>query len=92
MNILFNPQVNDSQTIYYRFMDETITVTIKGDVDVFDFNGLPIGQADGIETILPVNPIIRAERKDDGQLYVELVKFITEDASEDEKYPTWMVV
>jgi hypothetical protein len=92
MNILMSPQFDDTRTIHYRFSEETITVTLGSVVDVFDFNGLPVGEIGGIETTLPMNPIVHAERKEDGQMYVELINFITEDAPESDKFPSWMVV
>jgi hypothetical protein len=92
MNILFSPQVNDEQHIHYRFNGEIITVTIGANTDIFDFTGLPIGQVDGIETTLSVNPIVSAERKDDGQMYVVALNYITENAPETDKFPSWMVV
>jgi hypothetical protein len=92
MNILLSPQVNDEQNIHYRFNGEIITVTIGADTDIFDFAGLPIGQVDGIETTLAIDPILSAERKEDGQMYVTLLNFITEDAPESDKFPSWKVV
>ena len=55
------------------------------------FTNMPDGLAQEITTILPTNPIIRAERKD-GILSVELVKYIDEDADETERFPDWMEV
>lgn len=92
MNVLFSPQVNDEQNIHYRFNGEIITVTIGADTDIFDFTGLPIGGVDGIETTLAINPILSAERKEDGQMYVTLLNFITDDAPESDKFPSWVVV
>jgi hypothetical protein len=92
MYVLMSPQVDDTRTIHYRFVDETITVTLGSVTDIFDFNGLPVGEVGSIETTLSVNPIVHAERKADGQMYVELINFITDDAPESDKFPNWTVV
>ena len=44
-----------------------------------------------IETVLECNPILKAQRVD-GTLSVELLNFISEDASEAEKFPEWIEV
>lgn len=63
--------------------------------DTFDFSGFSDGMLDdvenAIETSLPINPIESAEKKN-GELYVKLVNFIAEDATEEEKFPTWKVI
>ena len=44
-----------------------------------------------IETVLEYNPILKAT-KVDGILSVELLNFISEDATEEEKFPEWIEV
>jgi hypothetical protein len=91
MKILFSPQLNPNVKLQYKFSGEVITVTYGSMIDSFDFSDMPVGILDGVETILPVNPIIQAERKDDG-LYVTLLNYIDEDASDEEKFPSWVEV
>ena len=90
MKVLFSPQVND-EIIEYNFEREKITAIYKGESDTFDFSSFPDGKAENIETSLPVNPIVSAERID-GVLHVKLINFIGEDATEEEKFPTWQVI
>jgi hypothetical protein len=92
MYILLSPQFNDNQKIHYRFDGEVITITIGSTTDIFDFTGLPIGEVGEIDTVLTINPIVNAERKEDGQMYVELINFIDDTATESEKFPSWTVV
>lgn len=94
MYVLLSPQNNENQKVHYRFNGEIITITVGSTTDIFDFTGLPVGQANvnEIETTLSINPILRAERKEDGDMYVELINFITDEATESEKFPSWMVV
>ena len=90
MMIKYSPQLSDRK-IEYVFEGEKITATFNGESDTFDFSQFADGHADNIETTLPFNPIISAERVD-GVLYVELLNFIGEDATEDEKFPKWQEV
>ena len=94
MRILKSPQLRfDEQRFLFEFDGELITVSFDGVTDTFDFSGLPDGEIDSsmVETILAHNPIISAERVD-GILSVELLKFISEDATEEEKFPEWIEV
>ena len=61
---------------------------IKKGTDTFDFSGLPDGETEGIETELPFNPIVSAERRE-GELRIQLINFITAEADEAERYPEW---
>ena len=90
MMIKYSPQLSDRE-IEYVFEGEKITAIFNGESDTFDFSQFADGHADNIETTLPFNPIISAERVD-GVLYVELLNFIGEDATEDEKFPKWQEV
>ena len=94
MNIKYSPCVNfDGTQFTFAFEGETVTATLGSESDIFDFSGFPDGRMDSsmVETILVYNPIIRAERVD-GILSVELLNFISEDATEEEKFPEWIEV
>jgi hypothetical protein len=91
MRVLLRPQVNDKAKIVYTFSSEVVTAIIDGDSDVFDFTSMGDGNAVDIQTSLPYNPIINAERTN-GILSVELLNFISSDATEIEKFPEWMEV
>lgn len=91
MEIYLSPQVSD-RTIAYHFDTDQITVEYEGKTDTFDFSGVPDGvlESDGITTILDINPIVSA-KKEAGLLKVELLNFISSDATEAEKFPEWFV-
>ena len=93
MQVLLSPQrpVNGEDKINYEFESDKIIATFKGVTDTFDFSSMPDGRAENINTILEVNPIISAERKD-GVLYVKLVNYIGEGATNEEKFPDWQVI
>ena len=94
MRILMSPQVMlEDKKFDFAFSGDTITATFDGETDTYDFSGLPDGEVDFsmIETTLSHNPIIIARRVD-GVLSVELLNFISEDASEFDKFPEWVEV
>lgn len=90
MKILLSPQRNDKK-IEYQFEGENITATIDNITDTFDFSTMPDGIMDEVETTLDVNPIVSAKRVE-GELYVELLNFIDDNATEEEKFPEWQEV
>ena len=90
MRVLFSPQLSEDK-IEYSFEGETITATLNGMSDTFDFSEFPNGRAENINSTLPIKPIVSAERKD-GELYVVLLNYIDEDATEEERFPTWQVI
>lgn len=92
MKILYSPQRSDEK-IEYTFENETITATLSGTTDTFDFSTFPDGQAniEKIDTILPVNPIVSAERQD-GTLYIKLLNYIGDNATHEERFPQWQEV
>lgn len=94
MRILYSPQLS-SDLISYEFGADKITATLRGETDVFDFNGFGDGiiedVSSDITTTLDVNPIISVERTN-GVLSVVLLNYISEDATEAECFPTWMEV
>ena len=94
MRIYKSPQVGaDEKRFEFEFSGEMIIATFDDVSDTFDFTGLPDGEVDYsmIETILEYNPILKAT-KVDGILSVELLNFISEDATEAEKFPEWIEV
>ena len=94
MRILMHPQVMlEGKKFDFTFSGDTITATFDGETDTYDFSGLPDGEVDFsmIETTLSYNPIIIARRVD-GIMSVELLNFISEDASEFDKFPEWIEV
>ncbi|CAM3442613.1 hypothetical protein [Marinicrinis lubricantis] len=64
---------------------------VETQMDIFDFADMPNGILDGVETTLKYNPIISAKREN-GVLHLELLNFIGEDATEQEKFPDWQEV
>jgi hypothetical protein len=105
VRILYCPQYNLDKTIEYSFSGEAVTATIDGVTDTIDFSDMPEGSMDNsvssmpagaqwvppVETTLPINPIIGAERAD-GVLYVTLLRFIDNEATDDDKFPGWQEV
>lgn len=87
MKILFSPQVNENK-LEYTFENDVITATLNGVTDIFDFSGMPNGNANAITSTLDTNPIISAKRVNN-ILYVELLNFIGEDATYEERFPEW---
>lgn len=92
MKVLFSPQRSD-ESIEYRFEGEKIKATIGNITDIFDFTSFPDGMAkvEEIETTLPINPIISAERID-GELRVVLLYYHGANATQEELFPTWQEV
>ncbi len=98
MRVLYSPQLNERDTLEYLFEGDKITVTFNGEVDVFDFTGMSDGFANSYDrrnqtiiTTLPINPVIEATKKN-GILSVTLMKFIGEEATDEEKFPDWIEV
>ena len=91
MKILYSPQLSNKK-ITYSFNSDVVTVDIDGVVEEFDFSTMPNGRAEKITPeVLSVNPIVEAERID-GVLNLVLINFITEDASQEERFPEWQEV
>jgi len=87
MLIRYSPQRSD-RSLTYEFEGETITATLDGQSDVFDFSGLPDGELDvsALETTLDICPVLAARRVN-GQLEVTLLKFHGPNAPESERFP-----
>ncbi|NMC56939.1 MAG: hypothetical protein GYA50_06950 [Eubacteriaceae bacterium] len=105
MRIKYSPQVNDVYKINYTIEDETIAAVCNGFVNSYNlsllcddfykesvFDGEIVIEAYIAETVFDFVPIINAYRDEAGELYVELLNFISNDASEEEKYPGWLEV
>lgn len=91
IKVFYSPQVNETDILTYNIQGEIITATLNGESDVFDFSTIPNGIMRETESTLEINPIVNAEREE-GVLYVELLNFIKEDATEFEKFPVWIEV
>ena len=94
MLIKFSPQRNDDK-LEYIFKGETITATLNGITDTFDFSSLQEGDEVAlneetgqleIETNLPILPILDA-RRENGQVVVTVLKYHGKDAPESERFP-----
>ena len=87
MRVRWSPQRSDRQ-LSYQFDGETITATLDGQSDTFDFSDLPDGELDvsALETTLDICPVLAARRVD-GQLEVTLLRFHGPDAPDSERFP-----
>lgn len=102
MKILYSPQVKlNNNTIEYSFNGDIITCNINGITDIFDFTDVEEGKLllydeEGnplFETILPVMPIIEARKDSNGELWVKLLIWISEDEQDESiLYPDWREV
>jgi len=87
MLIRWSPQRSDRQ-LSYQFDGETITATLDGETDTFDFSGLPDGELDvsALETTLDICPVLAARRVN-GKLEVKLLKFHGPNPTPQEAFP-----
>lgn len=77
INLIKTPQRADI-TAVYEVKDDTLTITIGKDEEVFDFTDLPEGRAESIEPeLLPINPIVGAEKIGD-TVTVTVIEFYGE--------------
>ena len=91
MFIKYSPQVSDKKLIY-EFNNDVVTATMNGVTETFDFSGMPNGVADSIESgAFDFNPVISA-KKENNILYLELLNYISEDATYEERFPEWYEV
>jgi len=96
MIIYMSPQVpNNEEEFEYSFDGEKIDIKLitKEEIyqDTFDLSTVPNGRLElsSVETTLPLNPILEAERIE-GELQVVLKNYIDEEATEEEKFPKWI--
>lgn len=99
MKIEFSPHRRDD-ILEYKYEPNKIIVTYHvvqdGEVvdilvDTFDFTDMLDGVAREIITILPLNPIEKAE-KINGELFIRLLHFHGPNASHEDLYPVGMEV
>ncbi len=65
INLVYTPQRADFKA-EYTVMDDTLKIRIGDKIEVFDFTDLDEGVAEEIIIeVLPVNPIVKAEKIDD---------------------------
>lgn len=84
MRIKTVPQRSDKQLrISIDVVNETITATMDFIEDTFDFSQFPDGEIYSIETVLPVNPILKAKREN-GELYLEVLHWYQDANAPDE--------
>ncbi len=91
MIVKYAPQVNNNCKLEYEFEVDKIKVKLlKKDeevtIDEFDFTQMPDGVASEIISKISPCPIFEARRKD-GELIVEVLKWIDEDATHEECFP-----
>jgi len=87
MLVRYSPQRSD-RSLTYDIQGETITATLDGQSDTFDFSDLPDGELDvsALETTLDICPVLAARRVN-GKLEVTLLKFHGPNAPESERFP-----
>lgn len=88
--IKYSPQ-RSGLDIVYSFNDEKVTAKINSTTDTFDFSDTENGFINSVKTKLIINPIINAKRVD-GELYIELLRFIGYKADVYKKHTEWIEV
>ena len=91
MRVKLTPQYNPTSTLSYVFGQDSFVAELDGVSDSFDFSNVDFVSSHQIRTILSVNPIINVERID-GELYLTLLHYIGEEASEEERFPYFQEV
>jgi len=87
MLVRWSPQRSDRQ-LSYEISGETITATLDGQTDTFDFSDLPDGELDvsALETTLDICPV-PAARRVNGKLEVTLLRFHGPNPQPEEAFP-----
>lgn len=84
------PQKSDRKmTLKVDVQAEVVTANMNGIEDTFDFSNFGDGELDvsSIETVLPINPILKAKREN-GELYLELLHWYQDsNAPEEVRFP-----
>lgn len=76
----------DDKRIEYTFDDEKVTAQLNGKTDTFDFSKITNRlEREKVRTALDVNPIVSAVRDRHNDLRVTLVKYVSADASQEER-------
>lgn len=91
MRIKYSPQRSDVP-LSYQFSGDIITATLGGKSDVFDFTELPAGRSAIIESTLNPCPVLSAERTNEGELVVTLLKHHGPNPTPAEAFPAEEVI
>lgn len=99
IRVFYSPQINDRYKVTYKIEGEIITAYLTDTfpevaietTDVFDFTNLTNGMAEKITSDLAIN-LVGSVGREEGILYVELLNFIKDDATEFERFPEWIEV
>jgi len=82
INITYEPQRSNLYKAEYFVENDILTVKIDTIEEVFDFTGLDEGIAEEIITeVLPINPIINAEKTGD-TVNIQVIRFYGEEEKE----------
>lgn len=94
MKILYSPIVRypGQPDLIYKIQGKIVQVTYGENSDSFDFSEMPDGELIDIETLLEINPINQAIKKE-GELFLTLLNLIDDDEdSENILFPEWQEV
>ena len=94
--MIYQSPIVSNKRVAYEFQGETITVHYQDQQDLFNLSFIGEGyfelfNDDGsrkFPTSLPFNPIQSVERND-GVLWVKVLYFISQNATEEERFPDW---
>ena len=79
MRITYSPQYNPHASIGYAVAGESVTATIGGVSDTFDFAAIPEGGAlEDVQTTLPLVPVLAATRRG-GVVDLVLLRWYSDD-------------
>jgi hypothetical protein len=93
MKIKYSPQVNSEHNVKYTFDGDIVTVDVNGQSDTFDFSAMSNDSiVQSINSSLPIRPICSARKDESGELWLELFKPISSNATEAECFPDWETV
>ena len=91
MKVKLTPQYNPNHNIVYTFGEDSFIAEMDGVTDTFDFSKVNELNPRQIKTILPINPVVLVDRIG-GDLHLVLINYISDDATEMEKFPEYMEV
>ena len=91
MKVLFTPQLNEEFKYIYTFDGDIVTVThsVTGVVEQFDFSGLPDGEMPRSIDDTIEDSVIKKAEKINGVLYLTLLYNVGKDATREELFPEW---
>lgn len=90
MKIKYEPQRSDTE-LAYSFAGDTVTATLNGQSDAFDFSALPDGATAIISSTLEPCPVLAAARVA-GELRVTLRKYHGPRPTQGEAFPVEEVI